>query len=380
MSQISKELLVLDQKAFAYDFEANGLKYMDKGFFVRCVSFHNDEISFSVEISDSKGNYYSGASALFAWLANQPGLIAHNASYEMGVLFAMTGKMVDHKACTYMLLARLANEGSPGQSWGLKVCARELLGWDDWSKDIPKSAEMAYIPFDKLGNYNQIDSAATWEIYKLCMQAVTNHKDTWGPYFLSFLATDMREHIRLQLEAYTQGLRINEEYTKENNTQVLLKVAEYEQNFLTQVNVKPFIDAYNEAIAEKAQEEVVNYKQKFKNNGEPTINYQKKLAWYEALKQENHFNMNSPLQLSHLLYVYLKSEARLLTEGGNPSTAKKALEEIPIYGKLILDYREMVSQYKFLRACLENTQDGLLRINVKVPGTLTGRCSSGSPD
>jgi hypothetical protein len=61
------------------------------------------------------------------------------------------------------------------------------------------------------------------------------------------------------------------------------------------------------------------------------------------------------------------------------SMGVKSLERLGWFGKLILDYREIVSQQKFILSIEDNLRDGnKLHIPVKMAGTITLRCSSGN--
>lgn len=351
---------------------------MSPEFFVRSVSLHNDEVSVSVEVSDSDGNYYPGASALFNWIARQTQAIAHNAGFEMGCTYAMTGVEMRIKACTYSLLGSLANEGSPGQSWGLKPAGMELGIVEDWSKDVPKSAEMGRMEFTKLGWYGQQDSAMTWHIYKLCEEAVTEHWDTWGQHFWQYIEEDINNQIYLQFEAYVHGLHMDVGYTEQYIHDIKEEIEIARLAFLGHPDVKPFIDAYNQIVYNGFDDQVANYNKKLKKDGTETVNFGKLKIKAAAAKQECHFNMDSPPQLRHLLYNQLEVEARHFTDTGEPSTKKAALKEIPIYGKLILEYRDKIAEYKFLRAALANNDAGILRVPIKVPGTITSRLSAGN--
>lgn len=59
---------------------------------------------------------------------------------------------------------------------------------------------------------------------------------------------------------------------------------------------------------------------------------------------------------------------------------KKALEKLDWFGKLILDYRAKRDELKFITALLENQVDGKIHISIKVPGTISTRCSAGKID
>jgi DNA polymerase I-like protein with 3'-5' exonuclease and polymerase domains len=374
VDQLSNELDLLDNTEFAYDFETYGLRFMERDFWIRCVSFHNDNVSIAVELSDSSGNYYPGASALFDWLTRQQHLIAHNAGFEQGVLYSMTDKYVPH-TCTYALAAHLMNEGAFGQGWGLKQLGKELLGWPDWSKDIPKSAEMARLPFDRLGWYNQLDSAATWEIYKIFRETTDRHGLT--QVFSQYEKEDLETQLKLQHEAYTGGLYVDREYITEYMTQVEVKVRDYHARILDHPDIRPYVQLVNQATVQAVQDALSSVPQ-YTKKGEVAKRY---ILWQNKLDEAQntcHFNINSTAHLRALLYDHLECTVNRMTDGGEPSTDKKALAEIPVYGKLILEYRDQVSQLKFLQALLDNETDGVVRISVKVPGTYTSRLSAGS--
>ena len=254
VGQLSKDVLnTLDGQDFAYDFETYGLKFMDPEFFVRSVSFHNDEVSCAIELSDPEGNYYPGARLLFQWLVKQPGLIAHNAGFEAGVLYAMTDHYVPHQ-CTYALMAHVANEGSPGQRWGLKQLGEEVLGWEDWSTGIPKSEQMAKLPFEQLGWYNQVDSAATWCLYKGIKDAVKGHD--WEQIFWTYFDEDLATQLELQFEAYRDGLVIDVEYTKWYLSRSEEELHQAEQKILTHPDIKPYVDKVNAKTLEFIQSKI----------------------------------------------------------------------------------------------------------------------------
>ena len=65
------------------------------------------------------------------------------------------------------------------------------------------------------------------------------------------------------------------------------------------------------------------------------------------------------------------------TDGGVMQVNKKALEKLEWFGKLLLDYRAKRDELKFVTALLENQIDGNIHISIKVPGTISTRCSAG---
>ena len=60
------------------------------------------------------------------------------------------------------------------------------------------------------------------------------------------------------------------------------------------------------------------------------------------------------------------------------SLGVKALVRMDWFGKLVLDYRDLVSQKKFVESIQANVKDNKLHVPIKIRGTITGRCSSGN--
>lgn len=378
---LSELVSSLDGKLFALDFETFGTNWMAPGFWVRCCSFHTDEISLCVELADEEGNYHPYAAEFFEWLASQPNMIAHNAGFEVGVIFAMTDIMPTPKVCTYALLAALMNEGSPGASWALKKAGPELLQCEAWDQDVKgDKANMAKLPFDALGWYCQQDSWATFELYKICCQAVEEHKETWGRFFWQWFEEDMTNIIMLQNEAYQLSLHVDTKYIKDYELKVDDEIKNCLREFFEHEDLKDHIDAFNRNVVSVVESEVNNYGSKFKKDGSVTVNYQKALDRLEKVRGENHFNINSTGHLKWLLYDRLQVECKFFTDSGGQSMDGDALEAIPKYGRLVINYRDADNKKRFLSALNDNSVDGQVRISIRVPGTTTGRMSAGGLD
>lgn len=361
------------------DFEASSLKFMSDEFWLRCVSFHNDTTSVSIELADSEGNYIEGASELLNWLAKQK-WIAHNAGYEQGCLYAVTGVLSTPYACTYGLLSQLANEGGDGQSWGLKRAAPELLGdhWRGWDDAIKDKKNMSKYPFEVLGTYNQIDSAATWGIYQLAEEAVDNNKDTWGKYFWNAHREDFISLLTLHTESYIEGLEVDLPYITNYIKDLEGEIEESTTSIFQHPKIKPFVDAYNKRILDEYDLVTKNYDKKYKKDGSISVNYQKRLDKREEVAKTQHFNLGSSKQLSYLLYDCLKCEVYKLTDNGAKSTDEESLSTIPVFGNMLLDNRSLHSQLRFLQTIIDNHDNEIIRVSCKLPGTITGRVSSGS--
>ena len=358
----------------AFDYETSGLKWMEKGYQIRSVSFHNNDISLAIDLCNPKVKE-STRKRLLDYIANHKGLIAHNAMFEAGVTFAMTKISPAILCCTRGLAMQLAGEGSPGQSWGLKALARELLGWEDWSKGLDMGNCMG-MDWEVLGRYNQIDSAATWELFCMMREIVDQHKDTWGQFFWEYHQQDFLNLVDLQVETYFHGLNIEVESTQLYSQTVGQEILDKKAIFLEHEDIAPGVKAFNDSVIDEFQKGL-NLIPKFKKDGKTTVRWKIAIQTLEELKASQNFNINSAKHLCWLFYEYLKIEPPQLTKSGAPSVAAESLERIPIYGELILDYRSSIATFNFLRALLSTQKGGLVRIPIKVPGTITGRCSSG---
>ncbi len=391
LERISHDLLSelkakLDGKLFAMDFETWGTNWMAPGFWVRCVSFHNDDISISVDLATTDGDYYPFAYELFEFLAGQQGIVAHNAGYEIGCLYAMTGQTVVPRYCTYALVMYLACEGSPGQSAGLKQAGPELTGVDRWDKGLGSKADLAKLPFEELGRYNQWDSFVTWELLKICQAATeeftvgSDGQPAWGSHFETFIEEDFTNILMLQDEAYKEGLYIDPGYVAEYLKQVEADVERTRNEFFQHPLIAPEIAEYNRQIIDQAKVLLAAYPKKIKADGTETLNYIKAKQKVALLEKECHFSLGSSKDLRWLFYDRLKCEIKITTDSGAPSTDADALAGIPVFGKLLLAHRDEISQRQFLLALLDNQENGVVRVSIKCPGTVSGRMSAGGLD
>ena len=69
----------------------------------------------------------------------------------------------------------------------------------------------------------------------------------------------------------------------------------------------------------------------------------------------------------------------LLTPSGKIQIDKKALNRMGWFGALIKNYRSVRDEHSFVLAMKDNLRDGKVHIPIKVPGTITHRCSAGFP-
>jgi len=314
-----KNLLRLDQESFdlitnilagqefAFDFEASGLDIWGEVFWVRSISYHNDDFSCSLEIRDPDGGLINHEleKAMFIWLSEQTGLVAHNYYYEGSVLYRATGKLTQAKCCTRKTYMDLANEGYDNQCWTLDEGMARLINWpanttflNKWLKDNNLTkGDMCQAPFDILGWYNQLDSAATWEMYKLFCQCIKDHEDTWGSYYWDYIAEDFMALLMLQIEAYGEGLTLDlpnlEMYRDKITKEMDIALAA----FIAEPRVAKYIKEYEEA----QQGLLVNKNDKHTKKGDINKNWQKFEDTLADKMEAVEFNVDSPPQIKWLL-------------------------------------------------------------------------------
>jgi hypothetical protein len=356
----------------AIDFETSGLRWADDGFKVRSVALVNDNISLAIDLNTLNKRV---ATRLWIWLANHTNLIAHNATFEAGVIYSQTGKIPSMSICTRAMAMALAGEGSLGQSWGLKPLAKDLFGLDSWDNDLDMT-NMMEAEWLKVGEYNQIDTHVTWYLFKLMTSVIRENSSTWGMYFMDYHQLDVMNMIQLQVESYIHGLHINGDHLDGYNKELDRRIAEKLYNFHSHPKVEAGIKEFNLNIICEMIDDIAKTKQ-FKKDGTVTKAYQDKQAQIAIAQCTSHFNINSNAHLTWLIYDYLGLTSTTKTDSGGKSVSADALAGIPEIGKLILEYREPLAMKKFVTSLANNLQGGKVRIPIKAPGTVTGRCSAG---
>lgn len=315
---------------FAYDFETSGLDLKAECFWVRCVSFHHDGYSCSVQIRYDDGQQIcpEAETMLFEWLSQQKYTIAHNASFECGVMKRATSKFVKPLADTYVLAKALSNEGFLGQQWSLDFLSEHILDWPVYSKDLDahlkekglKKGEMCHADWEVLGWYNQLDAAATWEIYKRCHAAIKDHWDTWGQYFMQTHQEDHMSLLELQIAAYDEGLTIDTEALESYDRRLQEEISARKADFFNHPKITEAMKIWNDKILSDYRE--LEPKKRYKKNGELHGQYLRShKRWVDMKEQfieDNEFNLDSPKQLQWLAHevfdIEIQGEVAYLKE------------------------------------------------------------------
>ena len=304
---------IINNKPVAFDFETSGLDIMADVFWARSVSFHNDEVSMAVQIRYENGDQIDpkAEKRLFEFLGTQTGLIAHNATYDCGVLMRATKKFVRPLCDTLVAFKDLSNEGFVGQMWSLDYIVENILDWPVYSKELDihlkskklNKATMCHADWGFLGRYNQLDSAATWNVYKRCIEIVDNHKESWGKFFWTRHNEDILNLLKLQIIAYKNGLNIETKKLSSYSEILDKEIADKKAAFFDHPKIKKAMVLWEDMVLKNYEDS--KPVPKYKANGELHGGYLRSLRLWEDRKEQffkdNEFNLDSPKQLQWLI-------------------------------------------------------------------------------
>ncbi len=375
LTHIPDDLEEFSKQPVAFDFETHGTDPLTGT--IRSVAIANDHGAVAI---DCEALSPRERGQLTKWLLRQR-LIAHNAVFDAGWLYAKSKQMPKIEACTLVLFKLLATEGWLGQRWGLKAAMTDVIGWPEsneeelygWLKaNKLKAKDMAQAPWDILGKYNALDAAATWELYKCMIASIEDYG--WAENVLRFHQEDFANLMELLIEQQIRGMTIDTEALQEYDTTLDRQIEEKRQEFLHHPEVLPHVKYYQQVIIEELLAKEPNYLTK---KGLVTANYTR---WTDKVWEAQgrlDFNIDSTQQLQWLFYERLFYECPILTDKGVPSVGKKAFPHLGELGKLLKDYRELRDRRKFVTALNNVQRDGVIYPTVKPHGTLTGRSSGG---
>lgn len=355
----------------AFDWEASGLNVMAPGEFVRSLSLANDNGCVAIDLAPET------VEPLCRWLADQQ-LIAHNYTYDGAWIAKILGRVVPPYRDTRAMFMDLANEGAAGQTWKLDSLIENVLGWTTNEKGLISSyfkrgLGIMDIPWNELGPYNALDSAATWQGYKYFESVI----DTYGFEELrSYQDCEYRNSVVLVIEQLVNGIPVDRPYLL--NYARILKEAldDKEKEFFGLEEIRPHVRAYTEKVISKW-----NIPKQFKIDGTTSKNYLNYQAKVEKAWSENQMNINSPKQMQWLFYERLEYDPVKWTDTGQPSTDKEALPYLGAGGKAKSEWKKIHTEYNnFVLSLIDYSEDGYLHPPVKAPATVTGRFGAGSSE
>lgn len=365
----------------AIDFETNGLPPTHAKFKAVGMSIATETQVYYIDLTSAEPY----AESLMYEMLLDHDLLAHNVVFEQAVLYRLTGQMYRFAYCTYGLYRHLSSEGFPGQRWGLKNAMVELLGWEETNeRDLdawlmnnghikgkgkaanPDKSKMYLAPPEVLGFYCALDSDATYQLFVGVMKPALYMFPDYDRYH-------KREFMHLidsLVEQQFNGILLDVDKLNKYNNELAATIQQSADKFMYHEEVGYLIDAYNQRVvgSYKAKEP-----SKIRKDGKPSKAWD---SWNEKINKlstQNHFNLDSDKQLRWLFYEGMKKPVSLLTNSGLPAISGKVLNQFGEPGKLLRRYNELVKEKGYVDTCLGYHVDGVLNIQMKCPGTLTGR-------
>lgn len=423
------------------DLETNGTQAHDPNQYVVGVSFADERGAIYVDVSNAQDLWKAILVELYKHktplIAHN---VAFDASWMTRDLITALGgwentswldsdnmytKWTYHNwyVCTYAAYKHLASEGWENQKWGLKDLQVQVLNWESrgdveieaWlvenghtkgqgSKKKADKGEMWRVPCSILGKYGCADTDSTWQFWEYVLKPLFERFSTYKWYHHEPFMSCVTMHMRQQLS----GMQLDRKQLEIAQKVVSTRRDATLEEFFTHEKVVPLIREWNDQfIYESADKEPPKHKvvklgeepPRFKKNGEESPVWRKwkekeakadnpevsgRWLQWEAKHQEvratQHFNLGSPVQLRWMFYDKLGFDPIVYTKGENPqpSTGKDALIGFGELGKILKRYKDDVKLLQMIDAYLSNADSkDVLRVQLKIPGTLSGRLSGG---
>ncbi len=362
----------------ALDFEMTGLDPRAPGAAITAASFSwQHDQAYAVHLDEHSTDFWDWAAG------HKGGFIFHNAVFDMMWAQASVGVTLPLKACTLTMFRAIANEGVPGQAYGLKTAMTNLLGWDAdntdelsaWleTNDLKKK-DMHKAPWSILGKYAALDAGATFQLYHFFIDQLT--KVPVGETLYDYIHNDLVVLTNLVVEQNKYGILVDKEQLDNYRDQLQAEIDSWAAKFVAIPEVATGISAYNEKYMEDFRR--TEPTAKMTKAGVETANYTK---WKQKLAEraiENHFNIDSPSQLQWLLYTHMGLKSIKGTEKGANSVDKSTLKTLGEPGKILAEYRIVRDILKFVTAVGNLSEEsGKIFPLYNIYGTLSGRCSGG---
>jgi hypothetical protein len=352
---------------------------------------------------DSKGKIWSG----YCSIANTPipvqkamydklrsySLSAHNVMFDAAATWrwaldlGMENTWLGWTFCTYALYRQLASEGHVGQQWGLEPAQHALLGWSTSNKDDvaewliahgftkrtnnelrADKAELWRVPASVLGPYCAADASSCYSLLTSVLLPAAQR----FPELLDYHQAEFMTLTKLLCEQLFLGCVLNTEKLEAHYASLKDLAARSEAEFFSLPGVREAEDAMLAHIASQHKEKEPP---RFRKDGVPSKAWDNWKAKLDKLVNERPININSTAQMGWLLYDWLGHPVSVMTDGADPKPAvnEKALVGLGEVGQKLLTYRSTETEIGFVETCREFHRNGILHIQLRNPGTLTGR-------
>jgi DNA polymerase I-like protein with 3'-5' exonuclease and polymerase domains len=308
-------------------------------------------------------------------------LTAFNVMFDAAALYSWLGIWANWKWCSYGLFKQLASEGFVNQRWNLEEAQYTLLSWPESQKDIiqewllehgfgtgthPDKSQMWRVPSEILGPYCAADADAAWQLLNLVFIPYLDHFAGLKIYHERYFIT----LIRLLIEQQFNGVAIDVPQLVSYNKQLVADIAKERDLFLHHPQVYPHVQEFQQAQVDEHKKKEPKATTKKGDTSKNWIKWNDKLKLVESTTQ---FNLNSDQQLRWLFYDRLRYPIRLRTESGQPAISGKVLPALGEAGKVLIGYNDLTKEQGYVQGCLEFHRDGIIHVQMKPSGTLTGR-------
>jgi len=365
-AQLHNILESFEHDVLAYDFETTGLSAHDDD--AVSIGLCDGEKTVSIYFRDLQQ-----CTNVCHWLLTKK-LVGYNYIFDGLFITKYTGTVPWPYRDAMVMYKALANEGITGQRWSLKQAMTEVLGWPE-QNDLEMKAYMKEhkcamheVPWEMLCHYNGLDALATWQLYEYL-----ESKAAAFPALVDFWETEWAHLIAMLIEQHWLGIRTDPSHYQ-NHLDTLHKEQEDAlEQFFFEVQVS--IDKFNLLAVESIAKALP--KIQTKKDGTPSAMMAKHQAKVDAARGVNHFNTDSNDHLCWLFYDQLGYPVAKRTPSGAPSVAKATLGKFGTAGKLLAKYRKKRDEAKFVVGLLDSMRQGRVHCDVRVHGTISGRCSSG---
>jgi DNA polymerase I-like protein with 3'-5' exonuclease and polymerase domains len=360
-------LLERPGKPIAYDWETTGLSAIKDE--AVCLGLSNGRTHVSIRWRSKAQLIY-----LCHWLLKQR-LIGWNYLFDALFITKYSGQVPWPYRDAMVMFKSLANEGWTGQSWSLKTAMTDILGWPE-TNDVELRAymkqhkcQMHEVPWPILGRYNALDAAATYQAYEYFESFTAQF-----PGLVDYWQTEFNNLIAMLTEQGMLGMVVDEDHYRLHDEALSNKQADYLAQF--EALVGTHLAAYDAAVVAEIENSPPSAL--VKKDGTPTVAAERWRARIEEARGQRHFNIDSQQDLCWLFYEALKYPVAKRTAGGKPAVDKKVIKTFGQEGKLLAAYRKTRDQRKFIGSLFDSVIDSRLYCDIRVHGTVTGRCSSGS--
>lgn len=378
-----EEILAQFTGLTSIDFETSGLDPFQPNSYIRAVSLASSEACIAIDLLSLDQPVLD---LFWVWAQAHPGFIFHNAAFDT-LWAAVHGKPIKIKACTSALFRHVATEGELGQSWSLKTAMTDVLGWESpntialymWlDQNRLGKNEMSKAPWELLGPYAALDADATIQLFVYLSSVIDRLPKHLAENMWEYHYCDTINLIELVTEAQIEGMTVNVEKLQKYGEELKVLIAAEIRNFVEEGAIKKVLStlktAQIEALSIAEPEEMTKTGQIAKRWQSWAI---KVMEQIDAPLSEI-FNIDSPQQLSWLMYEKLGYKVMRETEGGAASVDAKSLPYLGDGGRVLMKYRKLREKLKFVTAALNVQQNGLFHPTLKVAATVTGRCAGGS--